>query len=104
MFILYALVYSVFIFQAGRPVANTIVYQNGGVVGGNGYPTTVYATPSIPPIIQPPANIVSNLSNSVKIISPQLSYSNITFRQLPFYKVKHEILKPTLLSELYSVT
>lgn len=82
--------------QTGRPVTNTIVYQNGGV-GGNGYPATVYATPTIPPIIQPPANIVSNLSSSVKIISPPLSYSNITFRQLPFYKVKHEILKPTLL-------
>lgn len=89
--------------QRNLPGANTMVHQSAGMVSGisNSYiGTTVYNAQPVAHSVQPviASTPVSNLSDSAQILSTSLTHSNITFRQLPFYKLKYEILKPTVLN------
>lgn len=90
--------------QRNLPGANTMVHQSAGMVSGisNSYiGTTVYNAQPVAHSVQPviASTPVSNLSDSAQILTTSLTHSNITFRQLPFYKLKYEILKPTVLSK-----
>ncbi len=50
--------------------------------------------------IQNSGIVESNISCAVRILTQAMRYTNITFRKLPFYTVKQEVVKPILLSKL----
>lgn len=72
----------------------------GAPLSSNYGPTGMYNAPSAAPHIQPAPARVCNVSNEAQIVSNYPTTSaNIVFRKLPFFKLKHQILKPTVLGQ-----
>lgn len=97
----------VFVFQPGpmrsSMVPNTMSYPQsmGAPLGSTNYGSAgMYSTPSVAPHMQPAPARVCNVSNEAQIISSSpVTHANVVFRKLPFFKLKHQILKPIILSE-----
>lgn len=68
-------------------------------INANNYGQSIYNSQSNPQTIYLAPSNLCNFSNSAQILTnPTVVPANITFRKLPFYKVKYEVLKPILLS------
>lgn len=84
-------------------VPNTMSYAQsmGAPLGSANYGSaSMYSIPSTAPHMQPAPARVCNVSNEAQIISNSpITAANIVFRKLPFFKLKHQILKPTVLSQ-----
>ncbi|CAK9187820.1 unnamed protein product, partial [Ilex paraguariensis] len=82
-------------------IPNNMSYPQsmGAPLSSNYGPTGMYNAPSAAPHIQPAPARVCNVSNEAQIVSNYPTTSaNIVFRKLPFFKLKHQILKPTVLA------
>lgn len=92
------------ILQRNISGANQMVHQGSGMGGiGNAYVgSAIYNaqanTHSVQPVIA--STPICNLGDTAQILSSTPTLSNITFRKLPFYKLKHEVLRPAVLSKL----